>query len=106
MPHARPALLLAALLVPGAASAQGVQPARIFEALALSPGATVCEMGAGDGELSLAAAGLVGREGHVYTSELGAERLKTLRSKVGSPDRPNVHVVAGQAERTNFPDAA
>jgi ubiquinone/menaquinone biosynthesis C-methylase UbiE len=106
MPHARPALLFAALLVPGVASAQGVLNAQIFDALALTSGATVCEIGAGDGALSIDAAARVGDQGHVYTSELGAERLKALRTKVGAANKPQIKVVEGAAERTNFPDAA
>ncbi len=96
--------LVVALLLPAAASAQGVATSRIFDALALRPGATVCEVGAGDGELSIAAAARVGSQGRVYTSELGEERIKTLRAKVA--DRPNVQVVEAVADRTNFPDGA
>jgi precorrin-6B methylase 2 len=98
--------LLAALLVPGVASAQGVQNPAIFDALALAPGATVCEIGAGDGALSIEVADRVGAQGHVYTSELGAERLKALRSKVAAAHKPQINVIEGAAERTNFPDGA
>jgi len=68
-------------------------------------GATVCEMGAGDGELSLAAATIVGPGGRVYASELGDDRLKGLRAKIGSADS-RVTVIAGDPLKTNFPDAA
>jgi ubiquinone/menaquinone biosynthesis C-methylase UbiE len=102
----RRAALLAALLVPEVASAQGVQNPAIFDALALAPGATVCEIGAGDGALSIEVADRVGAQGHVYTSELGAERLKALRSKVAAAHKPQIHVIEGAAERTNFPDGA
>ena len=66
-------------------------------------GATVCEMG--DGDLSLAAATIVGPGGRVYASELGDDRLKGLRAKVGSADS-RVTVIAGDPLKTNFPDAA
>jgi ubiquinone/menaquinone biosynthesis C-methylase UbiE len=98
-----------ALLLPSASAAQGtgsLPTARIFDALALRSGATVCEVGAGDGELSIAAADRVGSRGQVYTSELGDERLKTLRDKVAAAKRPNIQVVAAGADHTNFPDAA
>jgi ubiquinone/menaquinone biosynthesis C-methylase UbiE len=99
--------LVVALLCPVAAAAQGngsLPTARIFEALALRSGATVCEVGAGDGELSIAAADRVGAQGRVYTSELGDERIKTLRTRVAN--RPNIHVVEAAADHTNFPEAA
>ena len=111
MAQSTPALtaLLIASLLPAAASAQGsgsLPTSRIFEALAISRGATVCEMGAGDGELSIAAADQVGARGHVYTSELGDERVTALQAKVSAADRPQIHVMGGDVERTNFPDGA
>jgi len=100
------ALLLVTLLVPAAASAQppAITNAQIFEAIGLREGATACEMGAGDGELTLAAAQLVGPSGRVYTSELGDERVKALREKVARSNISHITVVAGDANRTNFPD--
>ena len=99
-------LLLVTLLVPAAASGQpsGITNGQIFEAIGLRDGATVCEMGAGDGELTLAAARLVGPAGRVYTSELGDERVKALREKVARSNISQITVVAGDANKTNFPD--
>jgi ubiquinone/menaquinone biosynthesis C-methylase UbiE len=96
------------LLVPATAAARQagpITPDRILAALDVREGATVCEMGAGDGELSLAAATSVGPGGRVYASELGDDRLKGLRAKVGSADS-RVTVIAGDPLKTNFPDAA
>jgi len=102
------ATLIAALLISASAHGQGseqVAPSRIFEALALRDGVTVCEMGAGDGELSIAAAARVGSRGHVYTNELSG-RVEALRAKVAAAHRPQIEVVVGAADRTNFPDGA
>ena len=77
---------------------------RIFEALALREGQTLCEMGAGTGELSIAAAKVVGSTGRVYTSELGDDRIKTLRGRVASSELSQISVVAGDPVKTNFPD--
>ena len=103
------ATLIAALLMSAGARAQetpSIAPSRIFDALALRDGATVCELGAGDGELSIAAAARVGRQGHVYTNELGDARVKALRAQVTAAARPQIEVVAGAADRTNLPDGA
>lgn len=93
-----------------AASAQRsgstIPTGRIFEALNLQEGQTVCEMGAGDGELTLAAAKVVGATGRVYTSELGQERLASLRARVEAGGLPHITVVDGDPAGTNFPDAA
>ena len=104
--HRSLALLLVTLFVPAAASAQSsgsITNGQIFTAIGLRDGGTVCEMGAGDGELTLAAAKIVGPQGRVYTSELGDDRVKALRDKVGSTAQ--VTVVAGSTVATNFPDA-
>lgn len=95
------------LVVTGIVAAQQsgstIETPRIFESLGLKEGMTVCEMGAGDGELTLAAAKVVGTSGRVYTSELGDDRVKTLRGKVSASGLPQVSVVAGDPVKTNFP---
>jgi ubiquinone/menaquinone biosynthesis C-methylase UbiE len=99
---------LVTLLVPVSGSARQAGTSstqQIFEALGVREGQTVCEMGAGDGELTRAAARLVGPRGRVYTSELGEKSLATLREKVAD-NKDIVTVVEGAAERTNFPDGA
>jgi tRNA A58 N-methylase Trm61 len=79
---------------------------RIFESLGLREGMTVCEMGAGDGELTIAAAKVVGPSGRVYTSELGDDRVKALRSRVEASGLSQITVVAADPVKTNFPDGA
>jgi ubiquinone/menaquinone biosynthesis C-methylase UbiE len=100
------ALLSAALLVPAAASGQSLSAQQIFEAIGVRDGAVVCEIGAGDGALSLEAARSVGPDGRVYTSELGDRRVTTLQEKVAASGLAHITVVAGDATGTNFPDAA
>jgi precorrin-6B methylase 2 len=107
-PHA-PALLLVTLLVPTSASAQqggSITATQIFDAIGVREGATVCEIGAGDGELSIAAAKVVGPEGRIYTSELGDGRVKSLQERVANSKLPQITVTAGDAAKTNFPDEA
>ena len=110
--HARPAaLLFVTLLVPVSASSQRAAEStiatdRIFEAIALRPGITVCELGAGDGALSIAAARVVGAAGRVFTSELGDERVKTLRDNIAKSGLANITVVEGAPAATNLADGA
>ena len=78
---------------------------RIFEAIGLQPSSTACEVGAGNGELTIRAASTVGSAGHVFASELGEAHLKTLRDRVAASGKANIVVVAGDPEKTNFPDA-
>jgi ubiquinone/menaquinone biosynthesis C-methylase UbiE len=71
----------------------------------LKPGDTVAEIGAGKGELTLAAANVVGRTGKVYASELGEKRVLELERAVSLAALPQISVVAGSPTNTNFPDA-
>ena len=101
--------LFVTLLAPAATrdlQSGSVATEQIFKALALQEGNTVCEMGAGDGELSVAAARVVGSQGRVYTSELGEDRLKALRQKVAASAAVQITVVDGAPTTTNFPDAS
>lgn len=102
------ALFFVTLFVPVAAAAQpsGISNGHIFDALGIKAGSTVCEMGAGDGELSLAAAKIVGPHGRIYASELGDNRLKALHDRVAASNLTHITVVAGDAGKTNFPDGA
>lgn len=99
-------LLVTLLITPTAqrSSAPSIPTARILEAIGVKEGITVCEMGAGDGELSLIAARTVGSTGRVYTSELGDERVRTLRSRAKESGQSHITVVEGAADRTNFPE--
>lgn len=79
---------------------------KIFEAIGVKEGLTICEMGAGDGELTIAAAKAVGAAGRVYASELGDERIKALRERAAASGLTQITVVAGDSSKTNFPDVA
>jgi ubiquinone/menaquinone biosynthesis C-methylase UbiE len=99
--------LFVTLTVPAVVLAQGsssITNSQIFDAIGVREGVTVCEMGAGTGELSLAAARIVGPQGRVFTSELGENRLTPLRQKVAESGMAQITVVAGDVTRTNFPD--
>lgn len=106
----RAALLILLLVVPVAGWAQrsgsAIATERIFEALEAGEGDTVCEIGAGDGDLTIAVARRVGPTGRVYTSELGDNRVRELKENVARSSLAHITVVEGDPARTNFPDAA
>jgi SAM-dependent methyltransferase len=105
-PAVRALLVLALLLsAPPARSQDEAGDAdRLVEALALTTGSVIAEIGAGDGTLSIALARRVGRDGHVYSTELGAARLKTLREKVAAERLHQIDVLDGHPTRTNLSD--
>lgn len=101
-------ILFVTLLVTAVAAqrsqSDSIETERIFEAIGVREGITVCEMGAGDGALSLAAARAVGSGGRVYTSELGDDRVKALRERAASSGLAHITVISGDPVKTNFPD--
>jgi ubiquinone/menaquinone biosynthesis C-methylase UbiE len=98
-------LLFVTLLIPGATCGQSQPPSdRIFAALAIREGSTVCEIGAGDGALTIEAARVVGPNGRVLSSELGDARLKALQRRVTESGLAQITVVPGDGSRTNFKD--
>lgn len=102
-------LFFVTLIIPAVAPAQsrsGISSEKVFEALLLKEGTTACEIGAGDGSLSIAAARVVGARGRVYASELGDSRLKSLRENVERSKLAQITVVDGDPNKTNFPDGA
>jgi ubiquinone/menaquinone biosynthesis C-methylase UbiE len=98
--------LWAAVASPAQRQSEPLSAERIMEAIGARPGSTVCEIGAGDGEMSIAMARIAGPNGRVYTSELGEARIGRLRDRVAASGLPQITVVAGEPTKTNFPDAA
>ena len=74
----------------------------LIDELQIKDGATVADIGAGNGQEALAIAKQVGEEGHVYATELESEALDELRKKVNESVRNNVTVVEGHPGRTNL----
>jgi ubiquinone/menaquinone biosynthesis C-methylase UbiE len=104
----RPAACLASIVFSAVTafaqtSADAVSAEKLFAAIELREGSTVCEVGAGDGQMSIKAAKLVGPQGRVFTNELGDSKAGKLRDKAAG--LAHITVVTGEATRTNFPDA-
>jgi ubiquinone/menaquinone biosynthesis C-methylase UbiE len=77
--------------------------ARLASALDLRAGQAVADIGAGGGELALELAKAVGPSGIVYATEIGEERLQTLREAVAKSGRSNITVLEAHPTRTNLP---
>jgi ubiquinone/menaquinone biosynthesis C-methylase UbiE len=77
----------------------------LIEVLQLKPGSVVAEIGAGDGELTVAMAKHVGASGRVFTSELGTDRVRRLRAAVEKAEATNVQVIEGHETQSNLPEA-
>src|SRR5262245_60530366 len=102
---------MAMLLLAGAAAVQAQRQAAptaasiesIIQALAIPAGGAACEVGAGDGALSIAIAGALGPSSEVLASELGEAKVKALQA-AATASGARITVVAAGETSTNFPD--
>lgn len=75
---------------------------RLARVLDIRSGDTVADVGAGDGWLSIEVAALVGESGHVFATELAAERRDAIRAAVAAAGVDNVTVVEAGERETNL----
>lgn len=78
---------------------------RLLGLFAIERGATIADLGAGDGEFTFELARQLGLTSRVYSTDISPETVRSLRDKVRSRGYENVIVLAGDADRTNLPDA-
>ena len=74
----------------------------LIDVLQLSEGSVVADIGAGDGDQTLAVAQFIGESGRIYSTELGA--LDELRESVQNSELENITVVKSHPVRTNLPE--
>ena len=75
---------------------------RLAGVLDLQPGDSVADVGAGDGWLSIEMATIVGESGHVFATELSADRRDAIRAAVAAAGLDNVTVVEAGERETNL----
>jgi SAM-dependent methyltransferase len=80
--------------------ADGPELPRLRNVLALKPGMSVADVGAGNGELTTVLAAEVGTNGRVYSTELD---LDQVRAAVAAARLSNVTLVQSQADETGLP---
>lgn len=83
--------------------ASGPEMPRLRQVLALKPGMSVADVGAGKGEVTVALAAEVGPSGYVFSTEIDSEALEQLRAVVAAATLENVTVVQAHAHKTGLP---
>lgn len=78
---------------------------RIIELLHLQPGATIADVGAGDGDWTVQLARRVGEQGHVWATEVEQSEVETIEARVRDASLGNVTVVLGDQGDTGLPAA-
>jgi ubiquinone/menaquinone biosynthesis C-methylase UbiE len=87
----------------GAASSEEI--ARLQRLMGWKAGQTIADVGAGEGEIGIATAAVVGESGKVYLTELDAKKRKALEQTVQAKGLKNVAVVQGAEKETKLPDS-
>jgi SAM-dependent methyltransferase len=83
----------------------GPEMLRLREALALRPGMSVADVGAGKGQLTLAFAREVGPAGRIFATDIDAERVAALRAAVEKDNLRNVVLVQAKPRETGLSSA-
>lgn len=76
---------------------------RLWEVLALKPGARVGDVGAGVGNMTVRIAERVGQGGLVFAAEIDERRLRKLRLRKQKQELMNVEVVTATADDCQLP---
>jgi ubiquinone/menaquinone biosynthesis C-methylase UbiE len=101
-----PSLVIAALslvLFLGAQASRD-EVRRLGQVMGWKAGQTIGDVGAGKGEIGIAAAGVVGKTGRVYVTELDEEKRKALEGEVKSRGLANIVVLQAAEKQTNLPN--
>ncbi len=97
------ALVFSIIALPVCGQDFRAESARLATLLNWHAGSVVAEIGAGAGEMTLDAADRVGPAGHVYTTEVSAEKLAHLKELAAAEKNHNITVIEGSQSGTNLP---
>lgn len=86
------------------AQASSDEVRRLGQVMGWKAGQNIGDVGAGKGEIGIAAAGVVGKTGRVYVTELDEEKRKALEGEVKSRGLANIVVLQAAEKQTNLPN--
>ena len=90
-------------LTPAQIATAEVEVPLLVDILALKPGMTVADVGAGFGAWTMRLSKWIGPSGRVFATEIGASQLASLRESVKKDGLTNVTVIEGAPRSTNLP---
>lgn len=79
------------------------EAARLWDVLALKPGARVGDIGAGVGNMAVRIASRAGENGRVFAAEVDERRLRKLRLRKDKDKLDNIDVVVASPDDCNLP---
>lgn len=81
-------------------------PSKAIAALAIEPGQTVADIGAGSGYYAVRLAAAVGAKGRVYATDIQPEMLAIIKKKIDAGSLTNVELVLGGEADLKLPARA
>ena len=76
---------------------------RLWEALDLSPGLIVADVGAGEGQYSARLGSRIGTAGHLFSTEVDDEKLSKIHKRLSDDSEAPFTVVLGGDQNTGLP---
>ena len=81
-------------------------PVKIMDAIGMSPGMIIGEVGAGTGRMTMWIADRVGDSGKIYANDINKGSLEHLRERCKRDGFENVEIVIGEVEDPKLPVSA
>jgi ubiquinone/menaquinone biosynthesis C-methylase UbiE len=82
------------------------QPEKVMDAIGVTPGMTVGEVGAGEGYFTFKLAGRVGSEGKVYANDIDQSALRHIEDRCRRDGISQITTIIGETEDPLFPAGA
>jgi ubiquinone/menaquinone biosynthesis C-methylase UbiE len=79
------------------------QPEKVMDAIGVTPGMTVGEVGAGEGYFTFKLAGRVGSEGKVYANDIDQSALRHIEDRYRRDGISQITTIIGEREDPLFP---
>jgi len=79
-------------------------PEQVMDAIGISPGMTVAEVGAGHGRYAVRMAERVGEAGKVYAEDIDAEALAYIRERCERDGIDNIETILGEVDDPLLPE--
>lgn len=76
----------------------------LIDVLEIKEGSVVADIGAGNGDQTVAIAKHIGPDGQIYSTELGSESIEKLQDEIEESKLKNITVIEGDPNRTNLPE--
>jgi predicted methyltransferase len=96
--------LMLAFAAPALRADDASEAQKLFELMELKPGMRVAEVGGGSGGMTVEMAKRLGPEGHVYSSELNADRRADIRAAATRLHLTNITVLESSDRTANLPE--